>query len=306
MISRAHSNESRIFPPVGGRNPFIQAELVDVPKVWGLKSIAVVGSWRTEMFCHFETGLHSRHVRRNHFAYDLVAPRSCWQTQNGFSPQLPLNHVEYYSHSEPFRLKKVQTVVCFMRKRAQKCWLEHPKTGNARHVGTANQSQPLRLMHSKSVSLLHCWDKSLMLRSSDIVNKQTTLTDLFHTACSQTAEVLSSRSCRAQVVPFQTCSFLSFRQVSCCWSVTCWLGPYPIGQCTLKKDGFYTVRWKFCRILHDFENTFQHIAIFCQKNLLPIAISLRSVHRPSKKRRNEYDQPSTFQWKQYISTSRWS
>ena len=131
--------------------------------------------------------------------------------------------------------------------------LEHPKTGNARHVGTANQSQPLRLMHSKSLSLLHCWDKSLMLRSSDIVNKQTTLTDLFHTACSQTAEVLSSRSCRANVVPFQTCSFLSFPQVSCCWSVTCWLGPYPMGQCTLKKDGFCTVRWRFCRILHDFE-----------------------------------------------------
>ena len=43
MISRAHSNESRIFPPVGDRNPFIQAELVDVPKVWGLESIAVVG-----------------------------------------------------------------------------------------------------------------------------------------------------------------------------------------------------------------------------------------------------------------------
>ena len=33
MISRAHSNESSIFPPVGGRNPFSQAELVDVPKV---------------------------------------------------------------------------------------------------------------------------------------------------------------------------------------------------------------------------------------------------------------------------------
>ena len=64
-----------------------------------------------------------------------------------------------------------------------------------RHVGTANQSQPLHLMHDKSLSLLH------------------TLTDLFHTACSQTAEVLSSRSCRANVVPFQTCSFLSLTGV---------------------------------------------------------------------------------------------
>ena len=38
MISRSHSNESRVFPLVGeptrhDRNPFIQAELVDVSRV---------------------------------------------------------------------------------------------------------------------------------------------------------------------------------------------------------------------------------------------------------------------------------